>query len=152
MEPADSSPPAEISRVAVRLPLFWAEQPSMWFVQAKAKFFLAGVSSETTKFFHVISQLDHRYATEVEDIITSPPKQDPYIMLRTELVRWLSPSREQCIHQLLTLEEMGDGKPSQFPRHLSCLAFDMPEDFIYTTWSSRLPPCCCCCRLCIYVF
>jgi hypothetical protein len=46
--------------VAVRLPPFWAERPAVWFAQAKAQFFLAGVSSETTKFFHVISQLDQR--------------------------------------------------------------------------------------------
>jgi hypothetical protein len=44
--------------------------------QAKAQFFLAGVNSEKTKFFHVISQLDHRYAAEVEDIITFQPERD----------------------------------------------------------------------------
>jgi hypothetical protein len=50
----------------------------LWFAQAEAQFSLAGISSEKTKFFHVISQLDHRYAAEVEDIITSPPERDPY--------------------------------------------------------------------------
>jgi hypothetical protein len=38
------------------------------------------------KFFHVISQLDHRYAAEVENII-SPPERDPYTTLRAELMR-----------------------------------------------------------------
>jgi hypothetical protein len=56
---------------------------------------LAGVSSETTEFFHVISQLDHWYAAEVKDIIISPPERDPYTTLRAELVRWLTPSRGQ---------------------------------------------------------
>jgi hypothetical protein len=139
MEAAHSSPPAEVSRVAVRLPPFWAERPAVWFAQAEAQFFLAGVNSETTKFFYVISQLDHRYAAEVEDIITFPPERDPYTTLRAELVRRLSPSREQRIRQLLTLE-MGDRKPSQFLRHLRALAPDVPEDFPYTIWSSRLPP------------
>jgi hypothetical protein len=46
--------------------------PAVWFAQAEAQFFLAGISSETTKFLHVISQLDHRYAAEVEHIISSP--------------------------------------------------------------------------------
>jgi hypothetical protein len=67
---------------------------------------LAGISSEQIKFCHVISQLDHRYTTEVKDIITSPPDQYPYTTLKTELVRRLSPSREQRIRQLHTLEEM----------------------------------------------
>jgi hypothetical protein len=79
--------------VAVRLPPFWAEQPAVWFVQAEVQFFLAGVNSEKTKFFHVISQLDHQYAAEVEDIITSPPERDPYTTLRKELVRRLSPRK-----------------------------------------------------------
>jgi hypothetical protein len=111
----------------------------VWFAQAEAQFSLAGISSEKTKFFHVISQLDHRYDVEVEDIITSRPEWDPYTALKTELVGRLSPSREQRIRQLLTLEEMGDCKPSQFLRHLKGLAPDMP-DFIYTIWSSWLPP------------
>jgi hypothetical protein len=101
--------------VALRLPPFWAERPAVWFAQAEAQFFLAGVSSETT-FFHGISQLDHRYAAEVKDIITSPPERDLYSELRNELVQRLSPSREQRIRQLLTVEEMGDRKPSQFLR------------------------------------
>jgi hypothetical protein len=37
--------------LAVRLPPFWAERPAVWFAQAEAQFFLAGVSSEKTKFF-----------------------------------------------------------------------------------------------------
>jgi hypothetical protein len=52
---------------------------------------LAGISSENTKFCYVILQLDHQYATEVEDIITSALDQDPYTTLRTELVRRLPP-------------------------------------------------------------
>jgi hypothetical protein len=110
MEAADSSSPTAASRVAVRLPPFLAEWPAAWFAQAEAQFFLAGISSETTKFYYVISQLEHRYATEVEDIITSLPERDPCTTLRTELVRRLCPSREQRIHQLLTLGEMGDRK------------------------------------------
>jgi hypothetical protein len=46
------------------------------------------------KIVHVISQLD-QYAAEVEDIITSPPEQDPYTALRIEIMRRLHPSREQ---------------------------------------------------------
>jgi hypothetical protein len=97
---------------------------------------LAGISSERTKFFHVISQLDQRHATEVEDIITSPPERDPYTTLRAELVKQLSPSTEQRIHQLLTLEEMGDRKPSRFLRQLRSLAPDLPDGFLRSIWAS----------------
>jgi hypothetical protein len=78
MEAADSSLPAEVSRVAMRLPPFWAERPAVWFTQAEAQFFLASISSKKAEFFH---------AAELEDIITSPPEQHPYTAPRTELVR-----------------------------------------------------------------
>jgi hypothetical protein len=129
METAESSPQAQVSRVAVGFPPFWVELPAVWFAKSEAQFFLSGVSSEKKKFFHVISQLDHQYAAEVEDIITSPPKRDPYITLRTELVRRLPPSREQRIRHLHTPEEMSD-KPGQFLRHLRDLAPDVPEDVL----------------------
>lgn len=68
METANSSPPAEIPRMAVQLPPFWAKRPAVWFAQAESQFTLAGISSEKKKFCCVISQLDHWYAMEVEDI------------------------------------------------------------------------------------
>ena len=138
MESADSSL-AEVPRMAVRLPPFWPERPAVWFAQAEAQFTLAGINSERIKFCHVISQLDHRYATEVEDIITSPPERGPYTLLRTELVRRLSSSPEQRIWQLLTVEEIGDCKPSQFLRYLKSLAPDVSDNVIQSVWTSCLP-------------
>jgi hypothetical protein len=133
-----STQPASIARVAVRLPSFWAEQPDVWFAQAEAQFSLVGITNEWTKFHHVISQLDHRYAAEVRDIITSPPQQEPYTMLRTELLDRLS-SGEQRFRQLLTLEAMGDRKQSQYLRHLRSLAPDVPDNLLRTIWTSQLP-------------
>ena len=112
----------------------------MWFAQAEAQFALASVTSEKTKFSYVISQLEYRHAAEVEDIIITPPAYEPYTTLKTQLVRRLSSSRDQRVRQLLTHEEMGDRKPSQFLRHLKSLAPDVPYDFLRSIWSSRLPP------------
>jgi hypothetical protein len=137
MKATDNALQAEVSRVAVWLPPFWAERPAVWFAQAEAQFSLAGISSETTKFFHVISQLDHWCAAQMEDIIISPPEQSPYTTLKAELVRRLTSAREYRIRQLLTLEEMGDRKPSQFLRDLRSL---VPDDFLRNIWSNRLPP------------
>jgi hypothetical protein len=87
-----------------------------------------------------VSQLNPQQAAEVEDIIITPPEQEPYDRLKSELVRRLSTSREQRVRQLLSHEEMGDRKPSQFLRHLKGLAPDVPDDFLRTIWASRLPP------------
>jgi hypothetical protein len=136
METTIGTQPAEISTVAVRLPPFWAERPDVWFAQVEAQFVLDGIGDERTKFHHIISQLDHRYAAEVEDIIISRPQQDPNTKLRTELLNRLFFSREQRVSQLLTSEAMGDRKPSQFLRHLRSLA---PDYLLRTIWTSRLP-------------
>jgi hypothetical protein len=60
MEAADSSPPAEVSRVAMRLPPFWTERPAVWLAQTEGQFTLAGISRKRIMFCHVISQLNHR--------------------------------------------------------------------------------------------
>jgi hypothetical protein len=124
----------------VRLPPFWPDRPGLWFAQAEAQFALASVTSEKTKFNYVISQLEYRHAAEVEDIIISPPADEPYTTLKAELVRRLSSSRDQRVRQLLTHEEMGDRKPSQFLRHLKSLAPGVPDDFLRSIWPSRLRP------------
>lgn len=127
-------------RVGVRLPPFWPEKPALWFAQIEANFILSGIKDEETKFLHVISQLEHRYAAEVEDLICSPPSKDRYKKLKEELIKRLSASREKEVKQLLMHEELGDRRPSQFLRHLQHLAGPgVPDDFLKTIWISRLP-------------
>jgi hypothetical protein len=87
----------------------------------------------------VVSQLNQQHAAEVEDLITSPPEQEPDDRLKAELVRRLFTSHEQRVRQLLSHEEIGDRKSSQFLRHLKSLAPDVPDEFLRTIWASRLP-------------
>lgn len=45
---------AVTAAVAVKLPDFWKNDPTMWFAQAEAQFALAGVVQDETKYFHII--------------------------------------------------------------------------------------------------
>jgi len=135
-EAPDSAQGGHIYRAAVRLPPFWSDRPGICFAQAEAQFALAFVTSEKTKFNYAISQLEYRHAAEIEDIIITPPADEPYTTLKTELVRRLSSSRDQRIRQLLTHEEIGDREPSHFLQHLKSLAPDVPDDFMRSIWSS----------------
>lgn len=131
---------ADIFRVGVRIPPFWPEKPAIWFAQIEGQFAISRITEDTTKFYYVIAQLDNLYASEVEDIITSPPETNKYEKLKSELIKRLSVSRENNVKQLLMHEELGDRKPSQFLRHLQHLAGPtVPEDFLKTIWTSRLP-------------
>ena len=118
----DSSQGRHIYRAAVRLPHFWPDRPGLWFAQAEAQFALASVTSDKTKFNYVIYQLEYRHAAEVLDVIISPPADEAYTTLKTELVRHLSSSCDQHIRQLLTHEDMGDRKPYQFLLQLLTLS------------------------------
>ncbi|XP_046976470.1 uncharacterized protein LOC124542578 [Vanessa cardui] len=87
-----------------------------------------------------MSQLEPQHTAEVRDLIVSPPTSGKYEKLKAELIKRLSASQERKIKQLIMHEELGDRKPSQFLRHLQHLAGPtVPDDFIRTIWSSRLP-------------
>lgn len=76
------------------------------------------------------------------DIISNPPPQaQRYTKLKAELIRRLSLTEEQRVRQLLSSEELGDRKPSQFLRHLRSLAGASPinENILRTLWLQRLP-------------
>ncbi|XP_063821182.1 uncharacterized protein LOC135071320 [Ostrinia nubilalis] len=130
----------DLYRVGVRLPPFWPEEPAVWFAQIEGSFALSGIKDDDTKYYYVSAQLEHRYAAEVKDILVNPPAKNKYDTLKSELIKRLSASREKELTQLLMHEELGDRRPSQFLRHLRHLAGrDIPDDFIRTVWTSRLP-------------
>ncbi|XP_047543199.1 uncharacterized protein LOC125075530 [Vanessa atalanta] len=130
----------EVLRIGVRVPPFWPEEPALWFAQVESQFVLSRITSDETKFYYLVAQLDHQHAIEVKDVITNPPKTDKYEKLKQELIKRLSASQEKRVKQLLMHEELGDRKPSQFLRYLASLAGpSVPSEFLLTIRSSRLP-------------
>ncbi|XP_013168121.1 PREDICTED: uncharacterized protein LOC106118112 [Papilio xuthus] len=130
----------ETFRVGVKVPPFYAEKPALWFAQLEGQFQLANITADGTKFFYAIGQLEPQYAAEVEDVITSPPTNNKYDKLKSELIKRLSASREKKLKQLLDHEQIGDRKPSAFLRYLQNLAGPgVPDEFLRTIWTSRLP-------------
>lgn len=122
------------------MPPFWPEEPAVWFAQVEGSFALSKIKDDETKYYYVSGQLEHRYAAEVKDILVNPPATGKYETLKTELIKRLSASREKEVTQLLMHEELGDRRPSQLLRHMRHLAGkNIPDDFIRTIWSSRLP-------------
>jgi len=75
---AGNSADTNIAAVAVRVPPFWPNDPALWFVQLEGQFALAKITSDLTKYNYVVGHLDHRFASEVRDIMTNPPNNDKY--------------------------------------------------------------------------
>ena len=135
-QPGSSS----IGRVAVKMPPFWRNKSSLWFAQLEAQFDLAQITLEKTRFTYVVANLEECYASEVEDIITSPPAVNPYSPIKEQLILRLSSSEEKRIRQLISDEELGDSTPSQFYRRLKSLAGSAIQDsLLKTLWVQRLP-------------
>lgn len=137
-----SSKQPENYKVSVKLPPFWPDKPAIWFAQVEAQFQIAGIVADTTMYNYVVGQIDHKLAGEIEDIITQPqPAGQKYQILKSELINRLSMSEAQKVRKLLSDEELGDRKPSQFLRHLKSLAGTSLSDqnILRQLWLRRLP-------------
>lgn len=129
-----------VNAVKVRVPPFWPEEPEIWFAQIENQFLLANITKDETKFNIVSGDLSQEYARLMKDFYTNPPKENKYDLFKAALVKRLTDSREKKTLQLLQHEDLGDRKPTQFLRHLQSLAGpNMPDEFIRTVWTSRLP-------------
>lgn len=116
---ADSTP--AVAAVSMKLPPFWAHDPTIWFAQVEAMFDTRNVRSQNTKFAHVVASLQPEYAQEVRDLLIAPPAEGRYDKLKEELVKRTSSSEQKRLQQLLTSEELGDRKPSQLLRRMQQL-------------------------------
>ncbi|XP_078487863.1 uncharacterized protein LOC144745813 [Ciona intestinalis] len=128
--------------VAVKLPVFWANQPRVWFQQAEAQFALKNVTVDQTKYYHVVSALDPDTATRLLDLLENPPREQKYTAIKERLLQTFSLSRQQRARRLLDMPPLGDRKPSALMdemlsllgNHESCLLFEelflqrMPND------------------------
>lgn len=120
---------ADLSSVHLRLPKYWTADPEVWFAQIESQFCTYRITSEIRMFHHVVAALPPEIATEVRDLILTPPATDPYTILKKELVKRTSESEQRRLQQLLTSEELGDRKPSQLLRRLQQLLGERASSF-----------------------
>ena len=133
---------AKLHAVALKLPTFWSNQPSVWFAQAEAQFALLGITVDDTKYYHVVRALDQETATQLVDLLTAPPEADKYKAIKTRLTETFGLSPREKASKLLHMDGLGDRKPSALMdemlalagEHKSCLIFEqifleqMPDD------------------------
>ena len=103
---------AVAASVSLKLPPFWPNDPVLWFAQVEAQFATRSITVEKTKFDYVIASLQPDVATEVRDLILTPPADNPFATLKAALVDRTAASEQRRLQQLLTEEELGDRKPS----------------------------------------
>jgi hypothetical protein len=82
--------------VAVKIPPFSPSDPDLWIAQVEAQFKAKNITSQGTKFAHVVAALSLEAATEVRDLILTPPSTNPLDVLKATLTGRVSfPSVER---------------------------------------------------------
>lgn len=137
------STPETVAAVALRLPPFWTADPQLWFVQVEAQFATQRVTADRSRYYHIVSSLPPDVAAEVRDLLLHPPEQDAYDTLKRSLIERTTASEGTRLQQLLTEEQLGDRKPSQFLRHMQLLlgekASSIDASLLRNLFLQRLP-------------
>ena len=142
--PAEQAPAAVLPMMGpinIKLPPFWASDPQIWFAQVEAQFATRRITSQSTKFSHVVAALQPEIAQEVRDLLLGPPADAPYDVLKDELTRRTSESEQRRLQMLLTELELGDRKPSQLLRKMRQLLGEhkLEEGILKQLFVQRLP-------------
>ena len=125
----------------LKLSTFWPDSAEIWFAQTDAQFEIKNISSSRSKFYHAVAALPQDVAGQVLNLIRSPPKDDPYQVLRTRLVRLYTLNEYQRFESLVSLSLSGDQKPSHLMnRMLALYPDDVKPDFVFRgLFLRRLP-------------
>nr|XP_050028954.1 uncharacterized protein LOC126524713 [Dermacentor andersoni] len=122
-QPSDADSPT-VAVLDVELPPFWTGDPELWFVQVESQFAARRITAESTKYHHVVGSLPPATASEVRDLLLTPPAENAYQTLKETLIRRVTPTEPERLQQLLREAELGDRRPSQLLRHMQQLAGD----------------------------
>ena len=120
------------SAVTVKLPTFWPAQLTIWFVQAEAQFTLHGISSNSTKYYHVLAALDQDTAVRISEVILNVPANDKFDSLKKRLLQTFELQETDHAEQLLILVStgLGDRTPSQLMEEILQLLGTKPFCFL----------------------
>lgn len=130
-----------VAAATVKLPVFWTEQPMVWFAQAESQFAVKGISTDETKYHYVVASLDQSMAIRIVDLLTSPsPKGTRYSTLKERLISTFTLSSYQRARRLIQVSPLGDRTPSELMDGMLGMLGDHEACFLFKTlFMDQLP-------------
>ncbi|GFR86430.1 retrovirus-related Pol polyprotein [Elysia marginata] len=107
--------PTHVAAVAFKAPQFWQTNAKAWFLRLEAAFatHTPPISQDTTKFHHVVQLLDSTTSRRVQAVMENPPPSGKYEALKAALLNAYEATQLQKDSALLSLNGLGDRKPSE---------------------------------------
>lgn len=125
-----------------KLPLFWLNMPEIWFIQAEQIFALNRITSDMSKYRHVVAVLPQEVMGNVIDLLKNPPETNKYETLKEALIARHSLSENKRLEELLSSSEIGDRSPSAFFRDMENIMGSsniVNIDLLKRLWLRKLP-------------
>ena len=132
--------PVSVQAATLKLPPFWTTDPEIWFEQIEAFFDTNNpkITTDATKYKHVVQALDAATAKEVRHILVKPEADKTYKELKTALIKVFGKSRAEQDQELLSITHLGDRKPSALLRQMQALNAD-PDTLLRALFLRTLP-------------
>lgn len=125
----------------VKLPDFWQHDPEPWFQHVEAQFRLRGITTDETKYFHVVAALDSATTRRLMGLLRDPPPDNKYTALKNNLLQLYQLSDMERADRLLSLSGLGDSKPSELMENMLALLGSGDVSFLFThLFLRQLPP------------
>ncbi|KAJ8722680.1 hypothetical protein PYW07_015743 [Mythimna separata] len=129
----------ETISVKARIPLFWRDQPTLWFGQFETVV-NPQKPNEEAKFSLMVAHLEKADVEQISDIVMSKTRTGRYEEAKKRLLSVYEESETKQLHKLLNEMELGDQKPSQLLRRMREPAREkMPDSTLQMLWLQRLP-------------
>lgn len=120
-----------IYAATIKLPDFWQRNPRPWFQHIEAQFQLRGITQDVTKYFHVVSALDASTTARAMALLEAPPANGKYDALKTFLLKLFELSELEKADRLLSLNGLGDGKPSELMERMLAVLGAADPSFLF---------------------
>ena len=98
------APGGYAGRVSVKPPVFYRPHPGVWFCQMESQIFLAGITNDETKFYHILTAFP-------DDVAINLPI-DNYRDIKDHICGIFQKSKQEMIEEALEMFSLDGRKPS----------------------------------------